>query len=131
MIVDTSAWVEFLRGTGSQADRMVSEALQDGRPISVAGVIVEEVLQGCRSETQAREVHRLLTGCRSVEPVYPETYAHAALLYRRCRRAGKTVRATIDCLIGALALEHELSVLTLDRDFDALSSVTGVRVLRV
>jgi len=130
VIVDTSAWVEFLRGTGSHADHLVGQGLRDGRPIAVAGVIVEEVLQGCRTETQVRDVHRLLTGCRSVEPVYPETYVHAALLYRRCRRAGRTVRGTIDCLIGALALEHGLPLLTLDRDFDALGAVAGVRVVR-
>jgi predicted nucleic acid-binding protein len=61
--------------------------------------------------------------------VYPETYAHAARLYRRCRAAGRTVRATVDCLIAALALEHDLPVLTLDRDFETLRSIAGVRVV--
>ncbi len=130
MIVDTSAWVEFLRGTGSKADCAVADALREGQPIAAPGLVIQEVLQGCRSDTHAAEVRRLLESCARVEPVYPETYAHAAALYRRCRKAGRTVRATVDCLLGALALEHDLAVLTLDRDFEVLRSVAGVRVVR-
>ena len=40
-----------------------------------------------------------------------------------CRRAGVTLRSTIDCLIAQVALEHDLIVVHNDRDFDLLSGV--------
>src|SRR6476469_9343604 len=109
MLVDTSAWIEFLRGTGSPADGALSSLLEKARPIAVTGIIVQEVLQGCRDERHAADIRDLLLTCRIVEPVCPETFEHAAALYRRCRRAGSTIRGSVDCLVAAVALEHGLS----------------------
>lgn len=128
MLVDTSAWIELLRATGSAADLALTRALDEGDKVTVTGVVVQEVLQGCRNEEQASEVAKLLATCRSAEPVYPATYDHAAMLYRRCRSAGRTVRGTMDCLIAAVALEHGLDVLAHDRDFGALAAICGVRL---
>ena len=90
---------------------------------------MQEVLQGARSEAQASELRRLLTSCMVVEPVYPETYEHAAALYTRCRSAGQAVRGTVDCLVAAVALEHGLHVLGVDRDLRALRDVCGLALL--
>src|SRR5688572_46488 len=114
MIVDTSAWIEWLRATGSEVDHALKAAFERGDLTTVTGVIRQEVLQGARGERQAGDLGRLLSACDSVEPVYPETYEHAADLYRRCRRAGHTVRGTVDCLVAAVALEHGLPVLAHD-----------------
>jgi predicted nucleic acid-binding protein len=129
MLVDTSAWIEWLRGTGSKPDLTLRGAFDQGTSLWVSGVIVQEMLQGSRTERQAAELSRLLATFESIEPVYPDTYEHAASIYRRCRRAGRTVRTTIDCLVGALALEHDLPVLAHDRDFDALARVCGLRLV--
>jgi hypothetical protein len=129
MIVDTSAWIEWLRATGSVVDHALKAALERGDLTTVTGVIRQEVLQGARSERQAGELGRLLSACASVEPVYPETYEHAADLYRRCRRGGRTVRGTVDCLVAALALEHGLPVLAHDRDFRTLAKRCGLRLV--
>jgi hypothetical protein len=92
----------------------------------VTGVVLQEVLQGARSGGQASDLRRLLSGCFVVEPVFPETYAHAAALYVRCRRAGRAVRGTVDCLVAAVALENRLAVLGLDRDLQTLHDVCGL-----
>jgi predicted nucleic acid-binding protein len=44
-------------------------------------------------------------------------------LYRRSRRAGITVRGSIDCLIAVCASRHHLRVIHRDRDFAQLASV--------
>lgn len=129
MLIDTSAWIEFLRATGSPADRALTVALRDDAPRAITGVVLQEVLQGCRSEAHALDVRSLLTACVMVEPVGPATYDHAASLFRRCRAAGRAVRGTVDCLIAAVALEHELPVLALDRDFSSLQTVCGLRLV--
>jgi predicted nucleic acid-binding protein len=55
----------------------------------------------------------------------------AANLYRAARRAGLTVRSSVDCLIAACAIRHDLEVLHRDRDFDALARVASLQVRSV
>jgi predicted nucleic acid-binding protein len=124
-LVDTSVWVELLRATGSPVHRALNEALESGRPLWLTGVVLQEVLQGARSAAQADDLRRLLAACVVLAPVFPETYEHAATLYGRCRRAGRAVRGTVDCLVAAVALEHGLAVLGVDRDLRTLRDVRG------
>ena len=42
------------------------------------------------------------------------------------RRAGLTVRSSVDCLIAACAIRHSLTVLHHDRDFDLLAKVSAL-----
>jgi predicted nucleic acid-binding protein len=130
MLVDTSAWIEWLRATSTPPDRILSLAFERGDPLFVTGVIVQEVMQGARGEKHATELQRLLGTCQHFEPVFPETYEHAADLFRRCRAKGRSVRGTVDCLIAAMALEHNMEILEHDRDFETLSEVCGLRLLR-
>jgi hypothetical protein len=59
-----------------------------------------------------------------------DLYLAAADLYRRARRAGITVRPSVDCLIAACAIRADVAVYHVDRDYDALSRVTALRVRR-
>jgi predicted nucleic acid-binding protein len=129
MLVDTSAWIEWLRATGSPLDLLLTSALKGGDPLFVTGIVVQEVLQGGRDERHVSELQQLLATCRWSDPVYPETYEHAADLFRRCRAAGRAVRGTVDCLIAAVALERDVEVLAHDRDFRALRDICGLRLV--
>jgi predicted nucleic acid-binding protein len=128
LLVDTSAWIEWLRATRSPADQLITAAYAQGWKLTTSGVILQEVLQGCRTERHAQDVSRLLVGCDVVEPVFPETFEHAAALFRRCRQAGRSVRGTVDCLVAALAMERDLVVLAHDRDFETLHAVCGLHL---
>lgn len=125
-LVDTSAWVELLRATGSRVEGALAEALDSSQALWITGAVLQEVLQGARTAAQSEELRRLLLACTVVEPVFPETYEHAAFLYRRCRRAGRSVRGTVDCLVAAVAMEHGLAVLGVDRDLLTLHEVCGL-----
>jgi hypothetical protein len=125
-LADTSAWIELLRATGSEVDLALTDALREGRPVAVTGVVMQEVLAGCRDERHERDLRRMIAPCRSLEPTYPETYEHAAALFRRCRLAGRSVRGTVDCLIAAIAIEHGATVVALDRDMTTLHTVCGM-----
>ncbi|MDQ4070481.1 MAG: VapC toxin family PIN domain ribonuclease, partial [Actinomycetota bacterium] len=48
--------------------------------------------------------------------------------YRTCRRNGETVRRLIDCLVAAVAIRVQASVLHADADFDVLARHTSLRV---
>ena len=69
MLVDTSAWIEWLRATGSRPDRILTSAFERGEPVSVTGIVVQEVLQGGGGAVQLAELRQLLATCQWSEPV--------------------------------------------------------------
>ena len=94
ILVDTSAWVEFLRDTGSPTCVRVDELLE--ADIATCHPIRMEVLAGARDDRQLNELRRLLARA-SIVPVRAMDYEEAAALFRVCRRSGETVRKLIDC----------------------------------
>jgi predicted nucleic acid-binding protein len=128
ILVDTSAWVEFLRDTGSPVCTRV-DALLDGE-IATCDPIRMEVLAGARDETHLNDLRRLLARA-SVIVVVSGDYEDAAALHRACRRRGETVRKLIDCLIGAVAIRAGVPVLQADSDFDVLARHTSLQLAGV
>ena len=121
ILVDTSAWIEFLRGTGSPACERVDELLT--AEIAVCDPIQMEILAGARSESHLADLRALLARA-TLLPTLPVHYEQAAALYRRARASGVTVRSLVDCLIASVAIDHQVPVLHADRDFDALAAVS-------
>jgi len=58
-------------------------------------------------------------------------FEEAAQLYRLARRQGVTIRSSVDCLIAATAIRHDLVVLHSDRDFPLLARVSALREQQV
>jgi predicted nucleic acid-binding protein len=127
ILVDTSAWVEFLRDTGSAVCTSVDDLL-DG-DIATCDPVRMEVLAGARAENHLADLRRLLARASSVA-AEPKDYEAAAALYRTCRRSGETVRKLIDCLIAAVAIRVDAPILHADSDFDVLARYTPLRVER-
>ena len=125
ILIDTSAWIEFLRDTGSPVCRRVDALLDE--EIAVCDPIRMEVLAGARNERHLSDLRRLLARASSI-PVGPIDYEEAAALYRLCRGEGDTVRKLIDCLIAAAAMKASASILHMDADFDALARHTALRI---
>jgi predicted nucleic acid-binding protein len=128
ILVDTSAWVEFLRDTGRPICRRVDDLL-DGE-FATCDPIRMEVLAGARDESHLNDLRRLLARA-SVIDVVPGDYENAAALYRTCRRRGETVRKLIDCLIGAVAIRAGVALLQADSDFDVLARHTSLQLAAV
>jgi predicted nucleic acid-binding protein len=128
ILVDTSAWVEFLRGTRSQAHNRVRELLEQGEPLATTEVIVMEVLAGARDEKHLQQLRGLLLGCELLSLRGLADYEAAAALYRRCRRGGETVRRLVDCLIAVVALHADVPVLHADSDFDVIARHSPLRM---
>ena len=128
ILVDTSAWIEFLRNTGSTACILVDELL--GRELAICDAVRMEVLAGARDESHLRSLRRLLARA-SVIPILAPDYEDAAALYRRCRQRGETVRRLIDCLIASAAIRADVPILHHDADFDVLARHTELRAFSV
>lgn len=129
MIVDTSAWVEFLRGTGSGVHRRLRAEIEAGAEVLVPELVVMEVLVGAVDEAMARRL-RLMLHSFEVVPLAPLVDSeHAAALQRRCRVMGRPVRSMVDCLVAATALRLGQAVLHLDRDFEVLATVSELELV--
>jgi predicted nucleic acid-binding protein len=125
ILIDTSAWVEFLRDTGSAVCARVDRLLDD--ETAVCDPIRMEVLAGARDDEHLRGLRGLLARATTI-PTESIDYEAAATLYRTCRREGETVRRLIDCLIAAIAVKADIPVLHADSDFDVLARHTGLRI---
>lgn len=125
ILVDTSVWIDYLKGRTTEAAAQFSRVLDEGQPFGITSVIYQEILQGADSDTSFARLDKYLRTqlfFHLLDPV--ASYTEAARLYYRCRRVGITLRSTIDCLIAQTAIEHGLVLLHNDRDFEAIAKVT-------
>ncbi len=127
ILADTSAWVEFLRATGSEANVRLRDLL-DGGELLTTDVVRMELLAGARDDAHRDELRGLLGRCDFMPTDGPGDYESAADLYRACRRSGHTVRALTDCLIAAVAIRGRAALLHADADFDALALHTPLEI---
>ncbi len=121
ILVDSSVWIDLLPGKSSPEVARLRRLLTDGEAVAAA-VIVQEILQGARSE-QALMTLRARFLALPLLPAGTESHAAAGALYARCRWQGITPRSPHDCLIATLALEHDVALLAADRDFHSIRSM--------
>ena len=124
ILIDSSAWIEFLRDTGSPACEAVDYLIAEDP--AICDPVAMEILAGARSERHLVELRGLI-GRATMLPTTPTDYDNAAALYRACRVSGETVRKLIDCLIGAVAIGAGAQVLHADADFAVLARHTDLQ----
>jgi predicted nucleic acid-binding protein len=129
ILVDSSAWIEFLRATGTPAHLRLRSALQEGAELASTDVIVMEILAGARDDADRDRLRRLLYGAEFLAVDGPADYEQAAELYRACRREGETPRKLSDCLIAAVAIRSGAELLCEDADFAVLARHSPLRLV--
>ncbi len=129
MLLDSSAWVEYLRATGSPTHLAVRSLIRGDASIITCDPVVMEIVAGGRSESHTAELHALLARATLVS-TRPSDWLDAARIYRTGRSQGLTIRKMIDCLIAAIALGIGEPVLHNDADFDAIARITRLHVTR-
>jgi predicted nucleic acid-binding protein len=120
VLVDTSAWVDFLNGFPSPPADALAELLQGDDDVCTCGIVVAEVFQGLRRDRGRDSIRRSFEDMTFLEPPGIHLYLRAAELYRTLRERGKTVRSTVDCIIAAIAEHSGCHLLARDRDMDAI-----------
>ena len=129
MIVDTSAWVEYLRRTEGPFDLFLDGAVRSGTPIATPAPVVMELLAGSRTEPDARKLHRLLSRFEILVPDSLGEFQHAALIQRTCRRAGRKIRSIVDCMVAAAAINGRRPLLARNRDFEMIARHTELELV--
>ena len=126
-LIDTSAWVEYLRATGSEVHQQVKALLYEDS--FTTDVVVAEVLMGARDDRQAEDLRRMLNRCHFVPTRPLFDFEHAAEIYRACRRGGFTPRSLTDCLVAAVAIDRHLPLLHHDQDFVGIAAHTPLALV--
>lgn len=127
ILVDSSAWIEFLRATGSDAHLRLRELL--GSPsLAVTDVVLMEILAGGRDPAERRRLRALLSHAAFLPTSGPLDFESAAEAYAACRRGGETVRSLIGCLVAAVAIRTDSTLLHADADFEVLARHTPLRL---
>jgi hypothetical protein len=128
VIVDTTVWIDYLRGTENPETRWLDRELQRHR-LGMTDLILCEVLRGLREQNAFERVRAELLRFQVFQTGGIELAIAAAQNYRELRQRGYTVHKTIDCLIATFCLEAGHELLHRDRDFDCFEKVLGLRVV--
>lgn len=128
IVVDASVWIDVLNEVPSVPAQRCVELIEGGEPIALTDVILTEVLQGLRTDREARLVEQHLRAFPILRLEGLDDFVLAADLYRSARRAGITIRKTLDCLIAAPCVRTRAPLLHADEDFDRLATCTPLRV---
>lgn len=131
ILVDTSVWIDFFRGDKSAHRETLHRLIEAEEDIAVTEIIVTEILQGIKSDKDFQTTKEYLLEFPVYRPKGIETYLDAARIYRECRKKGKTVRKTIDCIIAVICLENNLTLLHKDSDFAYIEACTDLKVLKI
>lgn len=128
VVVDTTVWVDYLRGARNAESDWLHQELPVRR-VGVPDLVLCEVLQGIRDDASFGRVLELLSDCELMETGGAELAVEAAQNFRRLRGRGHTVRKTIDCLIATFCLRDGYELLHRDRDYDPFERELGLAVL--
>ncbi len=124
-LVDTSVWVEFLRGEKIAIKKRLEKLLDENRAV-VTGIILAELLTGINNERDRDFLEESFLGLPFLEATR-ESFAAAGKMGAALRKKGITVPVS-DLLIAAAAKAHGLTVLTLDNHFQTLARPLGVQM---
>lgn len=126
ILVDTSAWVEFDRATGSDVDGRLSGLIADDAEIAVTEPVIMEVTAGARTDAREQDLRRLLGRCSLLRFDAVIDFDAASRIYRTCRRSGVTPRGMIDCMIASVAHRYNATLLASDADLQRVAQVIGI-----
>lgn len=125
ILVDTSAWIEYFRATGSATSVEVRRLLsEDADQVAMCEPVAMEILSGAIDDSKYTKLEQLVNGLPSLSVDNAVDFRVAAGIYRAARRAGRTIRSINDCLIAAVAIRHGARVVHRDADFDVIADMT-------
>ena len=120
VLIDTSAWIEYLKKTSHPITKEIESALI----LNVAAtcqLVLAELLQGARSEKETDLILDLASVVRILNES-ESTWQETGFLSNKLRKQGKTI-SLIDCYLAVLAKENKAVILTLDKHFSVIDEL--------
>ncbi|WP_297212673.1 MULTISPECIES: type II toxin-antitoxin system VapC family toxin [Thermodesulfovibrio] len=129
LIVDTSVWIDFLRGEKTNACKTLRELINSEEEIYITEIILTEILQGIKDDKLYNLTKEYLLYFPVLKPKGIETYIRASEIFRSCKKQGNTVRKTIDCIIASIAVENKATIIHKDMDFEKIKESLELKTL--
>ena len=117
ILVDTSVWIDYFNGQGTEKTNTLDSALIDGT-VAIGDIIFLEILQGFRHDKDYNSARRTLSNLDQYELFGRIMVAKCANNYRALRKKGITIRKTTDIIIATFCIDNKLPLLYSDRDFE-------------
>jgi predicted nucleic acid-binding protein len=116
ILVDSSVWIDFFNGTESTETDKLNEIL-GLEEVIIGDLILAEVLQGFRSDTDYKTAKNVLTSLTVHELLGKELAIKSANNFRKLKKKGITIRKTADVIIATYCIENKMPLLFTDKDF--------------
>ena len=120
ILVDTSVWVDYFHGKKAAHCTHLKAAIHNNEDLCVCGIVMTEILQGIRKDTDCKKVQQILDDLLYL-PAQKSTYLSAAKMYRSLRKKGRTIRKPVDCIIASICIENSSFLLHNDKDFEFIA----------
>jgi predicted nucleic acid-binding protein len=130
ILVDTSVWIDYLKGRQTPESRRLQQVLDEGVSFGINELVYGELLAGARDAREWATLGAYFSTQRfyslRVESAF---FEDAARIFFDCRRKGITLSGLADCLIAQNALDHDVALLHCDADFPAIAKVRPLRLV--
>ncbi len=117
VLIDTCVWIDFFK---FQTGPLGSEVTQliDSNLAAITGVVIAELLQGLKTETESKRLERLLHSIHYLK-TEERDWINAGQRSQQLRTKGVTLPLT-DMLMATIAQRHAVAILTIDKHFQHL-----------
>ncbi|EHQ25269.1 type II toxin-antitoxin system VapC family toxin [Mucilaginibacter paludis] len=129
ILVDTSVWVNFFKGNSTRSSLHLKQSLSNTL-VATCPTIVQEVLQGVRLDQDFAKIKSMFDETMQLREDQYQLSIESAILYRKLRSVGVTIRKPNDCLIATYAIKNNLAVLHDDKDFDFIAANSELRIVK-
>lgn len=123
LLPDTCVWIDFLRNRETDLTLQLEQALLHGE-VYTCGVVLYELLQGIRNPGEDEQVRTAFDALTMLE-ITSATWVAAVRLSSGLRKQG-IILPLSDMLIAAVAVEHNLTIITVDAHFQQIPGLSLV-----
>lgn len=126
ILVDTSVWIDYFKGSDANFQSKVDKTLTNCR-IYVPKVVLSELIQGAKSEKEIAVIEDFIDAFYIVDQKN-DTWLNAGRLSFSMKRKGITVNI-IDCYIAVIASENDCGIFSLDEHFKSIKKFLHIDLI--
>jgi predicted nucleic acid-binding protein len=124
ILIDTSILIGYFKGNKGEPFNRLDSLIEQNIPLGICNLVYQEVLQGSKNEKEFVLLNEYLNTLDFYDLRYgKKSYENAAWIYYKCRKAGITMRSTIDLIIAQIAIDNNLLLFHNDKDYVQISQV--------
>jgi len=127
VLIDTSVWILSFHRQGHENLKSILKELISADRAVMTGMVWLELLQGAKSEPDAKQLATRLKVLPRKE-AGENIWSDIALLYRSLRRKGMTIPIP-DLWIAQVAMQYDLVLMHCDRDYESIARYSTLKTM--